>query len=111
MKNALSRRAHKGDIDHAISDYDQALRLNPSLASAFYERGNAYALKGSYDYAIKDYDRCAVASSSFRPCQRLAGPFNLNEGHGLDSLRTFDLSLFASFFSSSSCRPSLPLCS
>ena len=72
MKNALSRRAHKGDIDHAISDYDQALRLNPRLASAFYERGNACALKGSYDYAM-DYDRCAVASSSFRPCQRPAG--------------------------------------
>ena len=48
--------AHRGDIDHAISDYDKALRLNPSLANALYDPGNAYVLNGDYDRAIQDYD-------------------------------------------------------
>src|SRR5713226_6564591 len=42
-----------GDYDHAIQDYDQALRLNPSLADAFYSRGAAYTYKGDYDHAIQ----------------------------------------------------------
>ncbi len=49
--------SRKGDYDRAISDYDQALRLNPDLANAFYGRGGAYAYKGDYDHAIQDYNQ------------------------------------------------------
>jgi tetratricopeptide (TPR) repeat protein len=61
----------KGEPDHAIEDYDQAIRLNPNLATAFYGRGNAYFAKGKagdpkmvvdpdlaifFDRAIADYE-------------------------------------------------------
>jgi tetratricopeptide (TPR) repeat protein len=39
------------------ADYDQAIKLDPSRASAYNNRGFAYALKGEYDRAIPDYDQ------------------------------------------------------
>ena len=51
--------ATKGDTDHAIADYDEAFRLNPTepLAMAVTFRGAAYHLKGDYDRAIVNYDQ------------------------------------------------------
>ena len=47
----------KGDLDGAISDYNQAIKLNPKLAKAYYNRGLARYDKGSLDEAIADYDQ------------------------------------------------------
>src|ERR1700730_257404 len=32
----------KGDLDHAIADYNEVIALDPKYAIAFYDRGNAY---------------------------------------------------------------------
>ncbi len=50
-------RAHlvAGDYDSAIADYTQAIRLDPTDASAYYGRGLAYFFTGDYDSAIADY--------------------------------------------------------
>ena len=48
--------ADKGDRDRAIADYNEALRLNPKQAFAFYNRGLEYADKGDLDHAIADYN-------------------------------------------------------
>jgi len=47
----------KKDVDRAISDYTDAIRLDPKNASARFNRGRAYILKGDYDYesAISDF--------------------------------------------------------
>jgi tetratricopeptide (TPR) repeat protein len=42
-------------IADAIADYTEALRLNPTDATAYYIRGVIYADKGEYDRAIADY--------------------------------------------------------
>jgi tetratricopeptide (TPR) repeat protein len=47
----------KGDNDQAIKDLDEAVRLNPSDADAFFSRGGAYFKKGDYDRAMADYDQ------------------------------------------------------
>jgi tetratricopeptide (TPR) repeat protein len=49
--------ALKGQNDSAIQDLDQAIRLNPNDADAFYNRGNAYARKSQFDRAIQDFDQ------------------------------------------------------
>lgn len=46
-----------GDIDRAIRDYDQALRLRPQYPAALINRGVAYYEKGAWERAIQDYDR------------------------------------------------------
>lgn len=41
----------------AIPDFDEAIRLNPNSAQAFYGRGNAYLATRQYVRAIQDFDR------------------------------------------------------
>src|SRR5580704_14368203 len=48
---ALAQR----DFDGAIADLDQAIKLDPTDASLFMARGNAYDGKGNGDRAIADY--------------------------------------------------------
>jgi tetratricopeptide (TPR) repeat protein len=46
----------KGEYEHALQDYVQAIRLNPDNANAYNNRGIIYRIKGDYDRAIADYD-------------------------------------------------------
>jgi tetratricopeptide (TPR) repeat protein len=43
------------EMSKAISDADEALRLNPQTARDFFSRGNAFASKGVNDRAISGY--------------------------------------------------------
>ena len=46
---------HLGELDIAIGDYSEAIRLDPS--AAYYDnRGDAWDAKGEYDKAIADYN-------------------------------------------------------
>jgi tetratricopeptide (TPR) repeat protein len=47
----------KGDLDHAISDWDIAIQLNPNYGEACNSRGIAYAEKGDIDRAVSDFDK------------------------------------------------------
>ena len=47
----------RGDNDRAITDYNEAIRLNPTNGLTFNERGLAYKAKGDVDRAIADYDQ------------------------------------------------------
>jgi tetratricopeptide (TPR) repeat protein len=49
----------KRQLDRAIADHSQAIKLDPSLSEAFYNRGNAYGDKGENDRAITDYDQAS----------------------------------------------------
>lgn len=45
----------KRELDRAIADFNEALRLKPKYAMAYGDRANAYFLKDEYDRAIGDY--------------------------------------------------------
>ncbi|MGB6537992.1 MAG: tetratricopeptide repeat protein [Xanthobacteraceae bacterium] len=47
----------KGDYDHAIADYTEAIRIDPKNISPLINRGMAYYAKKDYDRAIADYDK------------------------------------------------------
>jgi tetratricopeptide (TPR) repeat protein len=55
---ALSNRGveykAKGDLDRAIVDYSEAIRLDPKFAPPYSNRGNAYKPKDDLDRAIAD---------------------------------------------------------
>jgi tetratricopeptide (TPR) repeat protein len=55
----------KGQLDRAIADHTQAIKLDPKLSEAFYNRGNAYGDKGENDRAIADYDQAIRLSPKF----------------------------------------------
>ena len=48
-------RIEKGDLDLAIEDFNQAIRLNAKFAVAYDNRGLAWGRKKEYDKAIADY--------------------------------------------------------
>ena len=46
----------QGEYDKAISDFSEAIHLNPHNATAYLERGLAYLDEGQYGEAISDFD-------------------------------------------------------
>jgi tetratricopeptide (TPR) repeat protein len=58
VKALIARGAaydHKDQIDRAISDYDVALRLDPTLADIFNARGELRRKKGDRPHALADF--------------------------------------------------------
>ena len=53
--------------NEAIAEYDEAIRLDPKLAQAYYNRGNAYANLGQHQRAIQDYDEAIRLDPKLAP--------------------------------------------
>ena len=70
FSNRGTAYGRKGQLDRAIEDFDQAIRLNPNYAAAFNNRGSAYSAKGDLDGAIADYNE------AIRLDPKIAAAFN-----------------------------------
>jgi len=53
-----TERKHAGDIEGAFEDLKKAVELDPCLASAWYDLGNAYKIRMLYLQAIEAYKKC-----------------------------------------------------
>jgi tetratricopeptide (TPR) repeat protein len=51
------QRQTKFDLEGALSDYREALRLDPAIAAVFSNRGHIYRDAGDYDKAVADFDQ------------------------------------------------------
>jgi tetratricopeptide (TPR) repeat protein len=49
--------AAKGDLDRAISDYNEAIQRQPTWMWPLQDRGNAYQRNGQLDLALQDFNR------------------------------------------------------
>jgi tetratricopeptide (TPR) repeat protein len=47
----------KGQYDQAISDFNNAIEINPRYIKAYNNRGIVYRLMGQYDKAISDFNK------------------------------------------------------
>jgi tetratricopeptide (TPR) repeat protein len=73
----------KKDYDHALKDYDEAIRLNPKNANAFHNRAATWYAKKDYDHALKDYDEAIRLNPIF------AGSFT-NRGNVWGAKKVYD---------------------
>jgi tetratricopeptide (TPR) repeat protein len=73
----------KGEVDLAISDFNDAIRIDPKLKDAYNSRGNCWREKGEYDKAIADYDE------AMRLDPKAPGFFN-NRGYAWYSKKEYD---------------------
>ena len=55
----------KGNYDRAITDFDEAIRLDPKVAVSFYRRGLAYDHQGQHNRAIADFDEAIRLDPNF----------------------------------------------
>ena len=66
MPDAFNNRgtayAKKGDLDHAIADYDAALRIDPKLTDAYGNRGLALVKAGQFARAIADFNQALAGN-------------------------------------------------
>ena len=46
----------QGEYEAAILEYDEAIRLDPEYARAYYDRGTVYGALGQYEQAIQEYN-------------------------------------------------------
>lgn len=46
----------KKDLEHAIADHDQAIKIDPKNPAAYNNRGNGYLAQQDYERAIADFD-------------------------------------------------------
>ena len=74
----------KGDYARAMTDYNEAIRLNPGFANAYYNRGIAYHAKGDYDPAIADF------SEAIRLSPGPAAPGYYRRGVTYEAKRDYD---------------------
>jgi tetratricopeptide (TPR) repeat protein len=50
-------RQAKGDLDGTLADYEEAIRLRPHDAHAYYKRGELLKSRGRREMAITDYQK------------------------------------------------------
>lgn len=58
-------RANVGEQARAVADFGRALRLDPNLARAYFERAAIHHSRGAFDSAVADYDRALAIDPSF----------------------------------------------
>ena len=49
--------SHKGDLDRAIAELDQKVKLDPESTQGYSKRAELYRQKKDYDHAVADYSR------------------------------------------------------
>jgi len=54
---ADTRAFRVGELELAIHDFGDVIRLDPSDVKGYYKRGAAYSGLGQYQRAIQDYDK------------------------------------------------------
>jgi tetratricopeptide (TPR) repeat protein len=57
--------ADQGQFDRAITDFGQAIRLDPNYPDAYNNRGLAYAGKGQNDLAVADFDQAIRLDANY----------------------------------------------
>src|SRR5258708_38035408 len=47
----------QGDLNHAMADFNESMRIDPTYPSAYSNRGNTWYRRGDFDRAIVDYNQ------------------------------------------------------
>jgi tetratricopeptide (TPR) repeat protein len=80
----------KGDYDHAIADFDEAIRLWPDHAGTYNSRGAACGSKGDYDCAIADFDEAIRLEPDFAEAYYNRGTAYYYKGNYDRAITDFD---------------------
>ena len=72
----------QGDLEGAIADFDEAIRLDPDYAIAFYNRGIARGEAGDLEGAIADVEQGSRLAPNDEDFPRLLDALRAWSGNG-----------------------------
>lgn len=79
----------KGEYDSAVSDYNEAIKLNPKDATVYLNRGRAHLNKKNYDLAIDDYNKVIELNPSEAMAYFNRGESYEKKGNALQAMGDF----------------------
>src|SRR5215510_12191138 len=68
----------KGDSDHALADFNEAIKLQPRFAESYVNRGSIYLAKGNYTLALPDLNEAIQLKPDFAEAYNNRGLFYLH---------------------------------
>ena len=86
----LLRRDEKNDLETVIDAYDEAIRLKPDYATAYYNRGNAKRSLGRHEEAIADYDEAIQLKSDYAKAYNNRGNAKRSLGRHEEAIADYD---------------------
>ena len=81
---------HLGKYDEAIKAYDEAINLDPKLASAWNNKGNVSLSQGKYDEAIQAYDKAIKLDPKLAPAWNNKGNALYKQGKYDEAIQAYD---------------------
>ncbi|MGY4376424.1 tetratricopeptide (TPR) repeat protein [Bradyrhizobium sp. i1.3.6] len=97
LAGAYCNRGHglteKRELDAALSDLDEAVRLDPGYACAYNNRGRVYSFKRDYDRAIAEYDQAIKLDPSLALAYSNRGEARFNKGDLDGAIADFDAAI------------------
>jgi tetratricopeptide (TPR) repeat protein len=82
--------ALNSQFDRAISDYSEAIQLNPNYADAYNNRGVIWHKKGDQDKAIADFNIAIQLNPNFAEAYNNRGGSWLLKGNNVEALVDYD---------------------
>jgi len=70
----------KGDLDTAIGAFNEAIRVSPKYAPAYYNRGYAHVLQNKPDEAISDFDQAIQIDPAYKQAYYQRGSLKGKKG-------------------------------
>jgi tetratricopeptide (TPR) repeat protein len=80
----------KGDYKNAIADYNQAIKLKPDYAEAYYNRGLTYNYQGNYTAAIADYNQAIKLKPDYAEAYNNRGLAYADQGNYTEAIADYN---------------------
>jgi lipoprotein NlpI len=74
-------RGSKGDLNAALEAFNDAIKIDPKYAPAYFNRGFAYALQKNQDEAISNYDQAIQLDPKYKEAYYQRGSLNGEKGN------------------------------
>ena len=89
---AYRERSNSGDLDRAIADFDQAIRLGPT-AVRYLNRGNTHRDRGNVNLAIEDYSQAIRLDVNYSTAYNNRGDLFYRNGEINRAITDFETAL------------------
>lgn len=83
----------QGDKEHALDDYNEAVKVAPGSATPYYYRGVFYAAQSDNDAALRDFDAAIGINSKLIPALRQRAKIYQARGNFLDARQDYSTAI------------------